>query len=295
MPRQDEGQDIGGDLAVGQAAAGVVLLVAGREQGGQQVIRRRLTRGQLRPPPGHQRGHPRFKELRRAPAQHPSDPGNPVRRAQHVQRIDPGPDRQIAVQRRLEIGGVILQLVRKQGRRKDLERQRRHLGVDLQPRLAAGQFPAGDPFGTDLGHAAGQGGGARGGEQGGQDAPGAAPVRALGQQQPFGQKGAEHDALQPPLFVVGGVVGQDVANPGRVADHHDRAEPPLAEQLRLGEVTLRPDQQRITPALVQERDQRQRLSSAGRSPRTKRLLLRGGRNREIVSHDLTLPPDRRAG
>ncbi|MNE46061.1 hypothetical protein D3C80_1403810 [compost metagenome] len=115
VPRQDEGQDVGRDLVVRQARA-VALLVAGAEQGGQQVVRRIAVLFQPGAAARHQSVDPVLEEASVTARGDAAHARNPVGGLQRVQRTDSRPDGQEMVQGLLEARRVAGQIVREQGR-----------------------------------------------------------------------------------------------------------------------------------------------------------------------------------
>jgi len=199
VPRQDEGQDVGGDFFVRQA--GSAVLVAGQQQGAEQVLGRRVPSLDAGAAGLDEAGDALFEETGRTETGQTTQTGRPVRRAQHVQRIDTGAVGQELIQGALEAAGLAAQFVGEHGGRQDVEGQAGHLAVDIQHPAARRQGPAGDARLTNLRHTGVQGGHLCGGEKRRQDAPDAAPGVPLGQQQALGQHGTEDAALQVALHI----------------------------------------------------------------------------------------------
>ncbi len=265
MSRQDEGQDVGGDLMIRQART-VAFLIPRVQQGGQQVVGG-VAVGQAGAPSRHQGRHPLLEEARRPARGHAAQARDPVGRLQRIQRTDPRPDRQILVQRPFKPGGVAVQVVGEHGRRQDVEGQAAHLAVDVQhARAVVRQAPALDPAAADPIHDFRRSGRVGGREERRHDAALPPPLLALGQQQAVRQHGPQHPSLQVALHIVGGVVGQDMTHARRVADHQRPPQRRLAADVELLEVRLAPDLQRVAPALPQEGQQAHALGPARRRP-----------------------------
>ncbi len=245
VARADERHDIRANVVLAQALPG--LGVRGFQQKRQQVARGglRLAGREQRAAARDEFGHHAVEEAERRPASQARDAGNPIRRAQHIHRVDP-PE---AVEIGVDGGG---QLVRPRGEAAREDRPLQHIQCD------AGHF-GGDVHGLAVAPARpAVRQGSRGGrhrrreafgrariEERREDAALRAPGLPLHGEQPGAEPGRQDAARQRIAAIIRRIVEQHVADAVGIADHAGRPEYQLDEHDRLAIMRLGPNPERV--------------------------------------------------